>query len=187
MLSNCFFLASFIPDQPAYNRFMDSIIEHFKQTQNFSNFRNILTDFFKNVPISRFRVFQTPQLENFVPTPTTPSSRLPRPSTTPGRTPTSRYGSTTPHGISRPPSRIQTKTPLARRPMTANRNLGLSKTSFQRRLDMEESTIENRSRVKSKVQQQVRNLSKTNLQKSIKQPPTRQKLEAFTNGFCKGK
>lgn len=172
---------TFLPDEPAQNRFIDYVIDNFKQTQNFSNFRATLAAFFKNVPLPRFRVFQTPQMQNFVPTPTTPSSRLPRPSTTPGRTPKStRFGLTTPQGLSRPIGRFQTKTPLTRRSMMPHR------APFQRRLDMEEDlSMESRSAVKTKVQQQVRNLSKTNLMKSIKEPSTRQKLDAFTSGFCK--
>lgn len=174
------FTESFLPNEPANNRFIDGIIKHFQTTQNFNDFRGTLANFFKNLPLPKFQVFQQ-KLHNFVPTPSSPSSGIARPSTTPGRTPMSRYRTSTPFGMSRPQAKIQTKTPLIRRRAVGRRIAG-TRMPFQERLDSLDDDI---IPVKAKVQQQVRNLSQSNLEKSIKEPSMRQKLEAFTNNFCK--
>lgn len=127
------------------------------------------------MPYPKFRVFQAPNLRNFVPTPSSPSSNIPRPSTTPGRTPVSRFRTTTPVGRTKSQTGIQTKTPMLRR------RINPSSPYQRRRLDL------NQVPVKAKVQQQIQNLSQSNLQKSIREPTTMQKLEAFTNNFCKSK
>lgn len=132
------------------------------------------------MPYPKFKIFQTPQQSSFVPTPSSPSSRIHRPSTTPGRTPPSRFRATsTPLGVSRQQGMIQTKTPNTRHPTIGRR---FQRTPFQQRLD---NATQKRAPVRTRVQQQVNNLSQSNLQKSIKEPTTKQKLDDFTNNFCK--
>lgn len=140
------------------------------------------------MPRFAFQVFQAHQQPGFVVTPPTPSSKLARPSTVPGRTPLSRRPSTsTPIQVAKPrvilPSRTASVT--RSRPRAASRLSSGVRTplrSFQERISDVASPIRG-----ARVQKLARELSNRNLQRSMKETLVRENLNKFLNSFCKRK
>lgn len=121
--------------------------------------REILGNFFKTVPIPKFRIYESPKaITKFLEVQSTPT-------TTPRRQiPVSSHRPST----ARKPA---TSTPQpAMRPSTAD----TPKTSTN-------------TTVKPKVLREVINLQRTDIQKTILDPTIRQKLDTLSKGFCRSK
>ncbi|XP_070491146.1 interaptin-like [Chironomus tepperi] len=138
---------SFIQDETAKQRFIDNVLKHFNETQNFDNYREILAEFFKKIPQQKFQIQKQQQQ----------------------------------------PQVIQQKqrhsTPIAtRRPSSARRYNDVSRIAPSSRRPSSDAASK---QTKAKVQNQVRNLEKSSLQKSSTQTAIKQKLDKFVETFCK--
>ncbi|CAG9809562.1 unnamed protein product [Chironomus riparius] len=137
----------FMPDEEANQKFIDIVLNHFNETKNFENFREILAEFFKKLPQQKFQILkqQVPQVIQH--------------------------------------KQMQHSTPsTTRRPSSARRFNDVSRIAPSSRRPSSDAATK---QTKAKVQNQVRNLEETSLQKPSTQTAIKQKLDKFVGSFCK--
>ena len=136
-----------MPDEAANQRFIDKIVNHFNETKNFENFREILAEFFKKLPQQKF-IIQKQQIPQVI-----------------------------------QQKRMLHSTPsTTRRPSSARQFNDVSRIAPSSRRPSSNAATK---QTKAKVQNQVRNLEKTSLQKPSTQAAIKQKLDKFVGSFCK--
>lgn len=189
---NLIFIASFKfnqTDQAKINQFINDIVKQFSTTLNFNEYRKNLQIAFspQKVPYPKFQIFQPHQLPGFVVTPASPRSNIARPSTTPGRTPqTRKISASTPIQIGKRKMVLPSRTASRTRPRALSRISSNNLTplkSFDERM----SSMGGITPTKTKVQQQVRDLSARSFKNSVMIPSIKQKLDKFLQNFCKSR
>lgn len=141
-----FVAESFVPDEAAIQRFIDNVLNHFNEKQNFENYREILAEFFKKLPQRKFQIQkQQPQ-------------------------------------VMQQKQMLHSTPQTTRRPLSARRYNDVSRIVPPSQRPLSDAATK---QTKAKVQNQVRKLEKTSLQRPTTQAAIKQKLDKFVDTFCK--